>query len=203
MTTQIESTKENFAIAIESMARHYFHLVTMVLGETVKQGNNWIVSSESDPPDWQEYDNKTSWSDFKLILPVYFALYHGLELAMKALLAINDNKIVGHELTKIYSELSKTEDVPSSITSLFSKYIERGGESGILAEFVKANNRSVDDFYDFLRYPTDKSYSVIYNYWTIKYKQEEALSNYKEIINDLAQISREVQQYIKDKLPNT
>ena len=201
MTTKVESTKENLAIAYESLMRQYFHLVRMVLGETVKQGNNWMITSSAERMDWNEYANKTAWSDFQLILPVFFSLYHGLELSMKALLVINDHKVTGHKLSEIYSEVRKIDDIPEQISSLLSKYVEFGARSGILAEFTDTNNCSVDDYYDFLKYPTDKSYEAINNYWPVKYKQENALNSFKEIIDDLLKLSQEVQTYIKGKLP--
>ena len=69
MTLKVKGTKENLAIAYASLMRQYFHLVRMVLGETVKQGNNWIIRSDSTQIDWKEYENKTTWSDFQLIFP--------------------------------------------------------------------------------------------------------------------------------------
>lgn len=202
MTTRLESTKENLAIAYASLMGQYFHLVRMVLGETVKQGNKWMISSSAEQMDWKEYANKTTWSDFQIILPVLFSLYHGIELSMKALLAINDHKISGHKLTEIYSEVRKVDDVSKQIFSLLSKYIELGAKSGILAEFTNTNNCSIDEYYDFLKYPTDKSFETINNYWPVKYKQEKALDTYNEIIADLRDLSREVHLYIKTKLPN-
>lgn len=160
-----------------------------------------MIVSDSTEIDWEEYANRTTWSDFQLILPVLFSLYHGLELSIKAVLAINDKKISGHKLSVLYAEVKNLSDIPTSISSILSKYIEVKENGGVLFEFLNINELSIDDYYDFLKYPTDKSSATIKNYWPVKYKQEGALSVYESIREDLSNLSRGVQQYIKDKLP--
>lgn len=200
MTTKLKGTKDNLAIAYDNFMRQYFHLVKMVLGETIEQGNNWIITSDSTEIDWKEYENKTTWSDFNLIMPVLFSLYHGLELSMKAVLAINDRNVTGHKLITLYTEVKNQPGVPNNISSILSKYIEVEKSDSFLSDFLKTNECSIDDYYDFLKYPTDKNSATIKNYWPVKYKQESVLETYKNIIEDLSNLSREVQQYIKDKL---
>jgi len=49
----------------------FFSLVQNVLKETIDQGNEWIVTSEEEIS-FEEYADKTSWSDHQIIIPILF-----------------------------------------------------------------------------------------------------------------------------------
>jgi len=89
----------------------YLMLVENVVREAVVRGNIWVMTKawEDGEITPKEYEEKTRWSDHKLIIPLLFNLYHGIELLAKGFLlaAPNQNVKPKHSIGKLCRQFSR------------------------------------------------------------------------------------------------
>ena len=182
-----------------SLSENYLLLVKNVLKETIKQGNTQVVLGDKEITE-KIYINKTKWSDFNIIIPVLFNFYHGLELLMKGLISLIDNYELqnSHDIKKILKDLqSNIKNI--EIINILNKYIDSNSMPKIFSECLKENNISINKFYIFLKYPTDKNISRMYNYFKLKYNEEEGLSLFKGIVDDIDSLMPKVVKIYREK----
>jgi len=182
-----------------NLSENYLLLVRNVLKETIKQGNTWTVLNDKKITEKIYYD-KTKWSDFNIVIPVLFNFYHGLELLMKGLLSLIDNYELqnSHDIKKILKDLqSNIKNI--EIINILNKYIDSNSMPKIFSECLKENNISINKFYIFLKYPTDKNISKMYNYFKLKYNEEEGLSLFKGIVDDIDFLMPKVVKIYREK----
>jgi hypothetical protein len=182
-----------------NLSENYLLFVRNVLKETIKQGNTWTVLNDKKITEKIYYD-KTKWSDFNIVIPVLFNFYHGLELLMKGLLSLIDNYELqnSHDIKKILKDLqSNIKNV--EIINILNKYIDSNSMPKIFSECLKENNISINKFYIFLKYPTDKNISKMYNYFKLKYNEEEGLSLFKGIVDDIDFLMPKVVKIYREK----
>jgi len=143
-----------------SLSENYLLLVRNVLKETIKQGNIWVVLGDKKNTE-KIYINKTKWSDFNIIIPILFNFYHGLELLMKGLLSLIDNYELknSHDIKEILEDFRYNYIKNMEIINILNKYIDSNSMPKIFSECLKENNISINKFYIFLKYPTDKNIS--------------------------------------------
>ena len=183
-----------------SLSENYLLLVKNVLKETIKQGNTQVVLGDKEITE-KIYINKTKWSDFNIIIPVLFNFYHGLELLMKGLLSLIDNYELknSHDIKEILEDFRSNYIKNMEIINILNKYIDSNSMPKIFSECLKENNISINKFYIFLKYPTDKNISRMYNYFKLKYNEEEVLSLFKGIIDDIDFLISKVVKVYREK----
>lgn len=183
-----------------SLSENYLLLVKNVLKETIKQGNTWVVLGDKEITE-KIYINKTKWSDFNIIIPILFNFYHGLELLMKGLLSLIDNYELknSHDIKEILEDFRSNYIKNMEIINILNKYIDSNSMPKIFSECLKENNISINKFYIFLKYPTDKNISRMYNYFKLKYNEEEVLSLFKGIIDDIDFLISKVVKVYREK----
>ncbi len=189
------------ALSFLTLGSKYLNLVHNVLEETVNSGNHHMVATSSEIV-WDEYWRETRWSDFRIIEPVIFNFYQGLELTLKGLqFLVNQTDIKPeHNITNLFDAVQKNEEVPDPLKQIIKKYVSIiETENPVINAFLVTNKITINQMYEFLRYPSDKSFENLTNYIALHYREEKALQNYKDIIIDIKEISRLGTSFYRDK----
>ena len=175
--------KNHLALAYLTQSIHYLLLAESVFFETKQQGNKHIVISDTFITNYEE---KTKWSDFNVIFPSLFVFYHGLELLMKGLLTLLENDPeTNHRISILFSSLQNNSEIEPELRDKLQKYISTEEiDKTPLGEWLQKNKLSIDNLYERLRYPTDKSQSNITNNQPLEYKGDKMLPFLGEIIID-------------------
>lgn len=187
------------ALATLTIAYQYLNVVQNELDETIADGNVHFMFWNDREPDWNEYEQKTSHSDFRIMIPVLFCLYQGIELTMKGLLTLNkidynrDKK--GHKFTELYEQIKKCADIPSEIKESLSYFIDP--KFANLNTFLKANGKNLDNLSEILRYAVTKKSEKVLSYVDLKYQEQEALPYLREMLENLGKLKRGVRAYYK------
>ncbi len=184
-----EQNKE-LSLSYLTQAIKYLHLAEAIFTEMKKQGNNWMITSDSPI---NNYEDLTKWSDFNVIFPSLFIFYHGIELSIKGLLMLSDKGISKvHKFSILVMELKKQEIIYNEITDIIEKYtnIELLKDTP-LGGWLVENNLNVDNLYERLRYPTwGDDNNVLTNDLVLKYKGKEMIPFIDGIVTDVDNLRR-------------
>jgi hypothetical protein len=175
-------------------SKFFFDIVTASLTQTIKHGNHNIIMCKPTANPEHLYDKATTWSDFRIIVPILFNFFHGIELWLKGahyLKAAPTNK-ANHKLT-ILLELFKSEYPDNVILhAILSDYILPTHNCPILQTFYQTNAiQNSDQFYEMLKYPYDKSHQTSFNYKDIRNLTDSGIPFFEKIISDIATIEAE------------
>ena len=195
MNKDMEKTK-HFDLPFLDLAISYLHTAQSILGETSKKWNPWMVAWDQDSSQ-DYYDEETRWSDFNVFVPTLFLFYHWLELTIKwSLIMLGEDVETNHWILNLFSVLKKAS-WNDLLVSTIEKYLTSNSfVSGLLLK----NNKKIDDFYDLLKYPTDKNFGEIYNYDPIRFTEDKWFGFAKNIVEDINSIRIEmVKEYRKHK----
>lgn len=186
------NNKLEIGLAFQTLSNKYLLLVKNILDETIKQGNLWILTDENEISQ-KDYDEKTKWSDFNIIIPMLFNFYHGVELLFKGFLAFKINLKSTHKITELFNQFKNNYDENSNISDILKKYIEISNNTmpEILRLTLENNNKTVDNLYEFLRYPTTKDITKMNNYFNLKYKDRSGIDFFKNLKNDVDVLIKE------------
>jgi hypothetical protein len=200
------TTQENkfiLPLSFLTLALNYLKLASNALEETVSQGNIHMLTYD-DYITEELYNEKTRWSDFRIIEPTLFNFYHGLELIMKGLLLLVSVASVEsiHGLNGFLEKTKLRNEIPTTIKEVLEKHISPGAINSFLSDFLNENNLSVDQLYDALRYPFDKQFQNVRKYWKLHYKEEKSLEYFTQIVADITRLSREVVKFYRDQEKN-
>ena len=179
------------------LSSQYLHLVEAVTDEILKQGNLQVVISDHQITEAEFYES-TKWSDYNIAEPILFNLYHGIELILKGYLkSINaDISQYGHKIDNLFSAFSTNFNTNTALITLLKNYI---GDTYDLMEPLKSffieNNISVSQYYDALRYPTDKKELTIYSHYELKRLGKQGLVFFNQLKSDIDTLLRETVKY--------
>ncbi len=197
--TELAESKERLnALLFLTLGSKYLNLVHNVLGESIKSGNPHMIVSDGDSS-WEEYYQKTKWSDFFIIEPTLFCLYHGLELTIKGLtlLVKEEDMEPVHSLSKLYNKLLALEEVPNDIKDVIGKYISASEKENFISSFLLENGKDIDGLYESLRYPADKNLQSLNSYFQLHYKEAQALEEYQSILQDIRSLQSSATKFYK------
>jgi hypothetical protein len=178
------------ALGYWTIGIQYLHLVETVASETIRQGNKFSLVFDGPDFSWEELSSQTRWSDSKLVVPLLFDFYHGVEVLLKGFLASKgrlDKK--NHEL----SDLMKTFDElfpDHSLNRLLSRYIVTGQLPEPLASFCSESAISIDDYYQALKYPKS-THGAVYRHTRLKYRSDAGLPFFNDLVSDILQMRLE------------
>jgi len=197
MKTQFRSLAENQedgeslkALLFLTLGSKYLNLVHNVLSECIKSGNLHVFSSNS-PLDWNEYFQKTKWSDFIIIEPVLFNFYQGLELTLKGLLLLTNQTRIEpkHELTALFERVNQVNEIPKEIKEVIKEHMTIDENNNPLVYgFLSTNNKSINHLYESLRYPVDKQFNTSTTYIDLHYQEEKSLEYFKKVNGDIRKL---------------
>ena len=178
----------------------YLHLVEAVSDETVKQGNPWMVTLRQ-PINGDDFQKETKWSDYNLVIPLLFNFYHGHELLLKGFIAAKGQQLgSSHKLTALLDKFNKL--YPREILCYpISKYILDTTQPKIIKDFLQqALGTTIDDYYQFLKYPRRKG-GNLYSHRPLQYKDEEGVQFFADLSKDIKQLRRKTVALGKEICP--
>lgn len=176
----------------------FLRLVESVLEETLKKKN--IHAYFGDEITDVEFDNLTRWSDFNVIRPVLFNFYHGIELLIKGILLISNPKYkLDHNLEQLWSEISKIDNIPSEIKAALDRHINPNGLPEPMKKFLKQNNLTISQLYEYLRYPTNKQYLAFPDYDFFEYQGKSLIPYLKSLKKDSHDVRVASVQFIRER----
>ena len=194
----ITMKKEDYikVLSFFTVSFQFFSLVQNALKETINQGNKWVLISDKEIS-FEEYADKTSWSDHQVIIPILFNFYHGLELFIKSLLQFDPHFELKakHSIEGLSSKFLKDNPKEKDLCNFLKKYTHIGQLPKILKDFLIDNNLTINKLYEALRYPTDPSFSIIRSYLPVKYKGEEGIEFFKSLLCDIEQARKAAVAY--------
>lgn len=159
-----------------SMSFYYLNITEVIFEKTIESGNKWVVIDDF-PIDDKTYHEITKFSDFNLMVPALFNLYHGLELLLKGFVLIKKEIEVelNHKIESLFEDFIYLYPEQKEIINAFEKYIIVGKCLEPLKSFFRTNDISPNKYYESLRYPVNKNFTVEYDHYELKYNEEEAI----------------------------
>lgn len=139
------------ALPYLTLALHFLRLAEAASAQISRRGNpHIVVSSERMTP--AQYDRFTAWSDHTVGIAVLFNFYHGIELIIKGLLALQAQPPFHHRLTELLSCLEHNQICPALSGTLATLVRDIDSDSPI-GRFLTANSIQIDSWYESLKYP--------------------------------------------------
>lgn len=170
------------------LAQAYFWLCSNICKKIIQHGNKATVACwEGEEAEAKEI---IAWSDARVIVPLLFNFYHGLELFMKAVLLKADEKMdTNHDLGDLLAKLKNLKNgkkLPDDVMKILEKYLE---PPSLVKGWMKKNGmEDLKQLLEFLRYPTDKNFSKNIKYLPLQYKGKKEVPFYKEMEVDLQKL---------------
>jgi len=189
---------DNKTISIShfSMAGNFFHLVSNILEETVSHGNIHTVWTVPSADIDSIYNEKTKWSDFRVMIPTLFLFFHAIELLLKAAnykITAPINK-PSHDLARLFSDFKNNYPSSSEITNLLDKYIYPTKQNcPLLFEFIQSNSfNNSSKFYELLKYPYSRNFDKHHQHGDIRFLNSKGIPMFRDIITDIKSIRTEM-----------
>jgi len=183
------------SLSFWSMGLKYLHLVRVTAEQIVSMKNKTVATwwGERTPEEEaKELDRQTKWSDARLVEPLLFNFYHGLELLLKGFTLYKSalNPKLDHRLTVLLASFMKEYPGEVDLITAFQKYLAERTMPKMLRDFLKKNESSVDRLYESLRYPFNLDMSQNYEHIALKYKGRKGLPFYGEMVTDIGVIAK-------------
>ena len=177
------------------MGLKYLHLVRVTAEQVVSTKNKTVATWWGDrtpEEEAKELDRQTKWSDARLVEPLLFNFYHGLELLLKGftLWKSGPNPKLDHLLTVLLDSFMKEYPGEVDLITVFQKYLAEPTMPEMLRDFLEKNEFHVDRLYESLRYPFNRDMSQNYEHIMLKYKGREGLTFYEELVTDIGVIAK-------------
>ena len=173
-----------------SMGLRYIHLVR-VSAEQVVAARNQTVATLSDCYVTEEeeaarIEHQREWSDTKLVEPLLYNFYHGIELLLKGfvLTGKEPRSKPDHKLTRLLESFVAVFPHETGLVDIFRSYLIPSRMPDLLTAFLKENESSVDRFFESLRYPFNRDLSKSYEHIVLKYKGREGVPFYEQLVSD-------------------
>jgi hypothetical protein len=180
------------ALSFWRVSFEYLMLVENVARETVAQGNTWFITKrwQDGPVTEKEYRERARWSDYTIIIPLLFNLYHGIELLVKGFLLVTPQTDVKptHTVQRLCRQFYNAYPGENELNGFLRKYTEEGNLPAILCEFLHDNAVTFNDLYQALRYPSDRDFQSLNKYIELKYKGDQGIPFFKELHEDIEAI---------------
>ena len=178
------------ALGYWTIGLQYLHLVEAVIAETVAQRNAYVVSSDKEIS-WDQYERDTKWSDHRLVIPVLFDFYHGIEVILKGfLVAVGAPAETNHRLSHLVSEF-EAKFPEHAIGVIAKKYIAQDQLPDVLASFCETSDVTIDDYYQALKYP-QSTHCNVYKHYPLEYKGEEGIPFFEDLAKDIKEAVQEI-----------
>lgn len=139
------------ALPYLKLAFHFLRLAEGASAQSTRRGNPHVVDS-SKPMTPAQYDRATAWSDHAVGIAVLFNFYHGIELVIKGLLALQVQPPTHHRLTELLSCLEQ-DQVCTSLSATLATLVRDIDSDSPIGQFLNANSIKIDSWYESLKYP--------------------------------------------------
>lgn len=160
----------------------YLEAAKVISREIIKHDNTSIVISKK-PINYKELSEKTQYSNERLILPLMFNFYHGLELMIKGFTIMKNCKFNNHDSNSMVSNLYSLYPQDKNLIDIFSKHIFNPYD--FIKTYMSDNNiATISKFYESLRYPEDK-FGSLFDHFTLKHNLNIDTKIFEEIVSDV------------------
>jgi hypothetical protein len=177
------------ALSFWTVSFQYLMLVENVARETVSAENPLGIIKEitQGPITPDEMDEVTKWSDHKIVIPILFNLYHGIELLVKGFLLVTPGIVVKpkHSVQRLCREFAAAYPNETGLNAFLKKYTEENQLPSLLRDFLKDNALTFSDLYQALRYPSDQDFVTMKRYVRLKYQGEQGVYFFRELQEDI------------------
>jgi hypothetical protein len=182
------------------LSENFLDMVGIILTESIKQGNKTYSIQSADKPKLEkeiEHRNQTKWSDEKILIPVLFNFFHGLELLLKGFKYIKNppiprGKNTKHDIKILMSTFEKEYPANNKLIEIFKYYIIPETHCEILSNFYKTNNISdSNQFIHFFKYPTNGKFTQEFDFKALKKTKDTGIEFFKKVIADIEIIRTE------------
>jgi len=169
---------------------HLSRLVAEQVIEHRNQTTSFVWNPPSPEYEIQEFFDKTKWSDARLIEPLLFDFYHGLELTLKGFLFLKPGyePKPEHKLMELFKNFTKVYSTEIELQNIFKKYIEQSNMPDILQQFINENKIHINHMYESLRYPYNKNLKLSFEHLMLQFKGSEGVPFYKDLVKDIETI---------------
>jgi hypothetical protein len=180
---------------------NFFDLVQAVLGENIKQGNKTTSiqpATNNKNKREKEYRHQTKWSDNRILIPVLFSFFHGIELFLKGIKYLNNDpeKKPDHKLSNLTTNFKKDHPEKTVIIKILEYYIYPENNCEILSDFYKTNKiADSSKFYEVFKYPSNNKFDKDFNYKDLKRNGEKGIKLFEKIINDIETLRNEKKKF--------
>ena len=171
------------ALGYWTVGLQYLHLVQAVVAETIAQRNVHVMVSDKEIG-WDQYERDTKWSDHRLVIPMLFDFYHGLEVILKGfLVAAGTQSKLDHRLSHLVSAFEA--GFPGHVIGATArKYVTQDQLPEVLASFCKTSGVTIDDYFQALKYP-QSTHGNVYKHFPLKYKGEKGIPFFEGLAKDI------------------
>jgi HEPN domain-containing protein len=168
----------------------YFQLTENCLIELINSKNRYSVTfdyieNETEEESNSRYKEKTKWSDFRVIEPILFNFYHGIELLLKGILILKGIEIEKmHDLDRLYRLTEQNLGNCKILLDILKKYCtQTEADNNLIADFFKINKITPSKFYIILKYPFDNNQS--FKYYVLHNQEDKGIEFAKQIATDI------------------
>lgn len=173
------------------LSDNFFDLVQAVLLENILQGNRTGALMKK-TGDFQEIDRQyrlqTKWSDQRILIPILFNFFHGIELYLKGVKYLSKvpEKSPDHKLKDLAIDFKADHPNKILLNEIFEYYIFPDENCPILNDFYKSNE-IVDSsmFYEIFKYPSNRSFEKTYDFKALKRNHEKGVNFFEKIVDDI------------------
>ena len=170
------------------LSSHFLRLAENASARLVGTQNALTVVSGKDiSPD--EYMRKTTWSDQSLGVAILFNFYHGIELTLKAALAVRGEKKQSHKLTDLLARFE--QHFPDSpILATLHPHIGAVDAASPVGRFLVDNGVTIDAWYEAFKYPSLRSGRQL-AHWTLQYGGAGTVKFWRGVKRDSAALRKQ------------
>jgi hypothetical protein len=167
-----------------TLGAQFLRLANRGCSELVKTGNKRVIYTEK-PITNNEISAQLCWSDHGVGAAILFNFFHGIELTLKAFLALETKPAsFGHRFTELLKEYERhfpDTDLGQTIgrNLCFDKATPLG-------RFLAESNLTIDDWYQGLKYPESKGKS--HEHFYLKFGGSETIPFWVSIADAAAKI---------------
>ncbi len=170
-------------------------MVMNTLEMAIKEKNPSVIISDTFITE-KDFNEKTKYCDYSIIYPLLFLFYHWIELILKGFLLVlvkedpetkkpDTKKIAHHNIIKLLKKFKENYSNEKDIINFIEKYTIKNNMPSFLKDFFDKNKLSIKNYYNFFRYPLDKSFNIACNYDTITHTDKKGLIFFEDLLKDI------------------
>lgn len=170
-----------------------------IIEETISSKNKWCIISDN-PIDFDDYFEKTKWSDFNTLVPSIFLFLHGTELLMKGLISYYNSDVKFDHNSNKFIALLKSNNIDIDLISILEKYVGENPSNRIIKEFIDINNNiTPNKLHIDIRYPQNTKGEIIEtDFSPFRYQTTSILPELKDIVLDIDTIKEKSLSIIRN-----
>lgn len=179
-------------------AESFLQLVENVFVEIVDSGNANVYIGPPRNNISEHFRQKTKWSDFRILIPTLFNLFHGIELLMKAAnyKVVAPPKKPDHKLSAIFCDFKMNYPDSTKLIGILNRYVYPIENDTLILKMFYLDNKIPDSskFYEIYRYPFKRDFQEDFNYKALSNFGKEGVIFFKQAIEDIQTIMVEIKE---------